>query len=79
MKFLEDSNYEIYEVKVNFKIEISQKKYYINIQFFTKIIRFKLCESCGSLKLRKEIKFEHRKIKERCQSRNFYIIFNLVI
>lgn len=31
MKFLEDSNYEIYEVKVNFKIEISQKKYYINI------------------------------------------------
>lgn len=31
MKFLEDSNYEIYEVKVNFKVEISKKKYYINI------------------------------------------------
>ena len=25
MKFLEDSNYEIYEVKVNFKVEISKK------------------------------------------------------
>ena len=75
MKFLEDSNYEIYEVKV----EISKKIYYINIQFFTNIIRFKLCESFVSLKIRKEIKFEHRKIKERCQSRNFYIIFNLVI
>ena len=35
MKFLEDSNYEIYEVKVNFKVEISKKKIlYKHIVFY---------------------------------------------